>query len=146
MVSVPLGGVLVDRTGRVNASIAAGALACAGLTVGIALGMPVLPGVVAFGLLFGLMPGAIMALPGEVVSATHRSTAFGLFFTVYYVGVAGFPPLAGAAQDAAGTPAASLLVGAVLLAGVVPLLAAFRTLQRRLRPRDGSGGVRAPKA
>lgn len=130
MGSIPLGGALTDRTGRVNAFIVGGAITCAAISAAMPLdGSPWL-WVVLYGLAVGLGPGAIMSLPGQVLSPGGRSTGFGVFYTVFYLGMASLVPLAGWLQDRTGSPMASLLFGSALMAATVAALLGLRALQR----------------
>ncbi len=129
--SVPAGGALTDRTGRINAFIVGGALACAAVMAAVPLGGSPWLWAVLFGVATGVWPGAVMSLPGQVLSAGARSTGFGTFYTVYYVGMTALVPAAGWLQDRTGTAAASLWFASALMAGVVVVLAALRLLQRR---------------
>ena len=129
--SIPTGGWLTDRTGQINLFIAAGCTVCA-LTIWLLpVGGSVLFWVILFGVAFGAWPGAIMALPGQVLSSSGRSTGFGIFYTVFYVGMAIFPPIAGWLQDATGEADASVRFGGLLLALTLVALAVFRLLQKR---------------
>ena len=96
------------------------------------VGGTVLVWVVVFGIAIGGWPGAVMALPGQVLSTKGRGTGFGVFYTVYYVGMAIFPPIAGWLQDSTGAATASVLFGGLLLALTIVALAVFRLLQLRL--------------
>lgn len=128
--SVPLGGWLTDRTGRGNTFIVAGTLLCA-LAIWLVLaGGPALPWVILLGLAFGAPPGAIMALPAQVLRPSSRGTGLGIFYTTFYVGTAALLPLAGYLQDLTGSAATSLVLAGVLMALAVPSLAIFRLLQR----------------
>ena len=128
--SIPLGGWLTDRTGRINTFIIGGAILNAGLIVLLTVGISV-PGCILFlGLTIGAWPGAIMALPSQVLSPQGRSTGFGVFYMVYYGIMAVLPPVAGWLRDFTGGATASVLFGAVLLALTIAALAAFRILQR----------------
>jgi MFS family permease len=129
--SVPLGGWLADRTGRFNTFIVGGALLCA-LAIWLVLaGGPVLPWVILLGVAFGAPPGAIMALPAQVLRRSSRGTGLGIFYTTFYVGTALLLPIAGYLQELTGSAATSLVFAGALMALAVPSLAAFRLLQGR---------------
>jgi MFS family permease len=129
--SIPLGGWLTDRTGRINAFIIGGVLLNALFIVILPLGISVLGCILLLGLTLGGWPGAIMALPSQVLSPQGRSTGFGVFYMVYYGIMAALPPVAGWLRDFTGEATASVLFGGVLMALTVAALAAFRILQRR---------------
>ena len=134
--SIPTGGWLTDRTGRINLFIVAGCTVCALAIFLLPIGGAVLVWVVVFGVALGGWPGAIMALPGKVLSPTGRSTGFGVFYSVYYLGMAIFLPFAGWLQDATGKADASVMFGGLLLALAVFALAVFRMLQKRWLPKE----------
>ncbi len=130
--SIPMGGWLTDRTGRVNLFIVTGCTMSALVVWLLPVGGSILVWVILFGVAAGGWPGAIMALPGQVLSSTGRSTGFGVFYTVSYLGMAAFPPIAGWLRDSTGTATASVLFGGLLLALTIIALSVFRLLQRRL--------------
>lgn len=141
--SIPTGGWLTDRTGRINLFIVAGCVVCALAIWLLPVGGSILVWVILFGVAFGAWPGAIMALPGQVLSPAGRSTGFGVFFTVSSVGMAIFPPIAGWLQDATGKADASVMFGGLLLALTVVALALFRLLQKRWLPKEELATVAA---
>ncbi|MEE8394655.1 MAG: MFS transporter, partial [bacterium] len=119
LASVPLGGWLADRSGRVNLAVVVSFALCAGAVWSLPLGGSVLPAVATFGIALGGWPGAIMGLPAQALSPAGRGTGFGLFYTVYYVGMAILPPFAGWLHDATrGAAAPVLLAGGLLISPV----------------------------
>jgi MFS family permease len=74
--------------------------------------------------------GAIVALPTEALRSETRAAGLGIFFTWYYLGTAGGPPLAGWIGDLAGSAAAPVWLGAAMFLMGPLLLAVFRVLQR----------------
>ena len=129
--SIPLGGWLTDRTGRINAFIIGGVFLNALFIVLLPLGVSVLLCVSVIGLTRGGWPGAIMALPSQVLSTQGRSTGFGVFYMVYYGIMAALTPVAGWLRDFTGEGTASLLFGSVLMVLTVAALIVFRILQQR---------------
>jgi MFS family permease len=130
--SIPLGGWLTDRTGQLNTFIIASILLNTSLVVVILMGAPVLACVLLLGLTVGGWPGAIMSLPGQVLSPKGRSTGFGVFYTVFYLVMAALIPMGGWLRDHTGEAQASVLFGGVVIGLTVVALAMFRMLQRRL--------------
>lgn len=110
--SVQAGGLLVQRYGRsdliVHSSLAALVLVLAGLLTSNAP----LPWLVASGLVAGLPAGIFVSLPGEVLRPESRSTGMGIFYTIYYAGIALVPPIAGAVSDRTGSSAAPIWMAA----------------------------------
>jgi len=78
----------------------------------------------------GLPAGPIMTLPGKVLPPERLGVGMGIYFTWYYIGMAVFPPLAGAIQDATGDAGMSLLFAAGLMALTVPALGGFLLMRR----------------
>lgn len=131
LVSVPLGGWVADRIGRPNLVIVAG---CLGAAAPMAL-LPLAPGAALWLILSGLLvsgsPGVFMTLLPQSLEPKHLATGLGVFYTVYYLGMAGAQPLAGLTRDLSGSPAMPLYCAAVLMAATVPALVLFRRLERR---------------
>lgn len=131
IVSVPLGGYLVQRFGR--ADLLMGFSFLAGATAILAVTRMDDPSI-AFVLigLFGVMgAGSVVALPAGVLAAHERSVGMGLFFSYYYLGMGIFPPIAGWLRDVTGAPAAPLWFAALLMLSSWLFLLLFRRDQRR---------------
>ncbi len=131
VVSVPLGGVLADRTGRGEAIMYACFLVMALGTPFLLMGPSPLVMLAVFGLLMGPAAGIIMALPARVLRPESRSLGMGVYFTWYYVGMAVLPAIAGWCRDVSDVAAAPLIFasGLVVLAIVCALW--FRRLEKR---------------
>jgi MFS family permease len=136
--SIPLGGWLTDRTGRINAFIVGGVLLNTLFIVLLPMGFSVLGCILLIGLTIGGWPGAIMALPGQVLSPQARSTGFGVFYMVHYGIMAVLPPVAGWLKDITGDSTVSVLFGGALIALTLVALSVFRIFQRLL-PAQESG-------
>ncbi|MCH7479517.1 MAG: MFS transporter [SAR324 cluster bacterium] len=131
IISAPLGGWLIDRTGKPDRVITAGIL-CSVLIIFLTpFGLLVPALVVLWGLARGLCPGGINALLSEVLRPESRSTGFGVYFTVYYLGLAMVPPMAGFLQDISGTAVAPVRFAGLITALTLVALIAFRILQRQ---------------
>jgi predicted MFS family arabinose efflux permease len=128
-VTAVLGGVLLDRVRWRDAVIATGLTGAAAATGAFALGGPVALWSALVGIFVAPAPG-VVALPGEVLSPASRSTGFGLFYALFYAGMAVAPVTAGYLVDRGGGVAALWLAVAMWLAAL-PALALFRALQRR---------------
>ena len=128
MISVPLSGYVVQRTGRADAAIAVfcaiAGLALAALPLGALAAL--LCALVGFAV--GPPAGAIMALPPRVLSPANRAGGLGVFYTVYYAILAFGPALAGVLRDHWGTADAAILFGAALFVSCAPLLWVFERL------------------
>ena len=130
ILSAPLGGYLADRTGRGQAIMVSTFIA-------MALAMPfmlVAPSPLAmlalFGFIAGPAGGIIAALPGRVLAVQERHMGMGIFFTLYYVGMALLPGLAGWFRDRLGEDAALLGFGSALLVLAALLAVAFQRSAR----------------
>jgi MFS family permease len=128
--SVPLGGALLDRVRRRDRVLWAGLAGTGAATAAFALGGPAWLWSVLVGVLVAPAAGVI-ALPGEALGPGSRSTGFGVFYTLYYAGMALAPALAGHLVDRTGGAAAALWLAAGLWLLTLPALWAFRRLQRR---------------
>ena len=133
--SVPLGGFLIERSGRPTAIVAVClvAMGIAILALPFASSSPLVV-IALIGLIAGPPAGAIMALPAEVLEVDNRGPGMGVFFTSYYAGMALLPPVAGLSRDLTGDPGAPLVFGSLLLFATAATLGLFRALQNRLPP------------
>jgi MFS family permease len=132
VLSVPLGGVLADRTGRGFAIMHA-------CFVGMAICIPLMlmtPAPVItlaiVGLVTGPAAGIIMALPARGLRPEARNVGMGIYYTWYYLAMAVLPGIAGWCRDLSGVAAAPLLFASVLLAGAMACAALFRRLEQGL--------------
>jgi predicted MFS family arabinose efflux permease len=99
----------------------------------LASGAAPLPWIVAGGLLGGIPAAAFVSLPAEFLRPASRGAGMGVFFTLYYLGCALLPALAGALYDRAGSGRAALWMAAVTAAATVPVLWIFRSVLRKAR-------------
>ena len=136
LVSVPLGGWLIDRTGKTNLLIGSAILGSALIVCLLPFG-PILALIILMGVVRGPCAGGVNALPGEVLRQESRSTGMGVYHTIFYLGMATLPPVAGILQDLAGNSAAPLIFGGVLTALTILPLVVFRVLQRRWLQAEG---------
>jgi len=129
IVSVPLGGLVADRVNRPKLLIVTGCLAAAASMVAIACAP--MPGLwmVVTGILLGLPPSIMMALLPRAVPAEHLATAFGVFYSLFYLGMAVSQTLAGLVRDLTGSPAMPLLFAAALMVLTVPAVGLFWRLE-----------------
>jgi MFS family permease len=131
IVSVAVGGLLGDRINRPGLLIFTGCLATALTMVCTArLPVPVLWLLVS-GVLAGVAPGVLMALLPRAVKPEHLATALGVFYGLFYLGMALSQAAAGWVRDLTGDPAMPLLFAAVLMAATVLAVAAFWRIEAR---------------
>jgi predicted MFS family arabinose efflux permease len=137
VISLPMGGWLVETRGRPRAGIVFSCL-LAGCT------MVLLPTMIwpwglslLLGLAIGPGAGAIVAMPSRAVAPMNRAVSFGIFYTAYYVVMALGPGLAGWGQTTWGTATAPLQIGGALFLVGIPLLVAFDRVSRRASTATG---------
>lgn len=130
LISIPLGGRLVEVLGHVNLVIVATLAAGASIMVAIAYGIAPHVLCLAFGLIAGVPAGALVALSSEALTADNRGPGLGIFYTGYYIGMAVGPALAGWSRDATGTAGAPVLIGAAMMLVVIASVVTLRLLQR----------------
>lgn len=135
VIAVPFGGLLATRLGGPNLFIIL-ASALGGTAIVL---MAVIPS--QFILLFAIMgvilflpAGVLVALPMQVLRPENRATGLGVFYTWWYSGMAGLPPVGGWTFDVTGDAASPVVFAGILVLLMMPLLLAFRLLQRRWRP------------
>jgi MFS family permease len=128
--SVPLGGLVADRVNRPRPLIAGCLLAAVGM---VCIAWAPMPGVwmVVTGILLGLPPSIMMALLPRAVPAEHLATALGVFYMLFYLGMAVSQTLAGLLRDLTGDPAMPLLFAATLMVLTVPAVALFWRIEAR---------------
>ena len=132
IVTVPLGGVLIDRIGRAT-MVMIGSLAAFAVGTLLVPSAPS-PALMAFvGIAAGLPAGAMMVLPAEVVRPANRAAGMGVFFTWYYAGMALLTLVGGILRDLSGANGAPLLLAGALELAAIAVLVVLRLLQRRYR-------------
>ncbi len=131
LLALPLGGLLVERSGRPQAAIVLFSTLAA-LVMLLLAHLPYPAMLCALlGIMIGPPAGPIMALPSLVLSAEQRALGLGVFYTMYYAVMAGGPLLAGYCRDAWGSAAAAVVYGGLMFAIVLPLFLLFKGLATR---------------
>ena len=133
ILSIPSGGYLVHRSGRPIAAIVVCSLIAAVALVLLVADVHPTISCLVFGVSVGPLSGAILSLPSKVLVPHDRAVGFGVFYTCFYVLMAGGPLAAGYLQDAWGSPSAALIAGATLLVAAVPLSVVFEFLSNPRR-------------
>jgi MFS family permease len=131
MVSVPLGGRLLQSVRRLTPALAALLLGSSALLVVITTGTWPAASVILLGIIAGIPAGALMSLSAEAVSRENRGPGLGIFYTWYYLGMTLVPVLAGWLRDWTGSAKAPVLLAALLMASVVVCVVLLRTLQAK---------------
>lgn len=132
MVSMPLGGVLADRSGGLAATIITGCLGAGLAGAALAFGAPALPACILAGLFIGLPAGALFSLPVRASAPAYVGWSIGWFMTVYYLLLTPAQWLAGYVRQV-GSDRAAVLFGVALLvitALAVPALSAMQRARR----------------
>lgn len=130
IVSVQAGGLLLQRFGHADALVYASLGAWALTTVGIMTSSAPLPWIVASGLIGGLPAGVLVSLPGEFLRAESRATGMGIFYTIFYIGMAIAPPVAGALAVRTASSAAPIWMAVACAAAGAGAFAVARWLQK----------------
>jgi len=124
--SVLLGGAAAQWLAREEIVVAIGLL-----VYGVALGaLPFAspwPLLLTVGLLGRLPAGVLAAAPTGVLRPASRGVGLGVFYTMYYVGMALLPPVAGRLQDVLGRSAAVYFAAGAMLV-TLPCYLVFRSL------------------
>lgn len=129
MISIPLGGRILQTLGFVTTVISVSLLASSVTLVFIADAASPPATFVLFGVLAGVPAGALMALSAQAVSRENRGAGLGIFYTWYYVGMTLMPIFAGWLRDWTGSAKAPVLFSSILVAGTVVCVWLLRGLQ-----------------
>lgn len=129
LISIPFAGRLMEVFGWITLSTVASLTVAAGVMAALSQGLAPEMLSVAFGVIFGIPAGALMALTSQALSPDNRGPGLGIFYTWYFVGMTIGPAFAGRMRDLSGA-AAPLIAGAVMLIAVVMCVGALRALQR----------------
>lgn len=137
-VSVPLGAALIQRLDGARFSAPAALFVYAATVLYLLGGGASLPALLAIAIVGGIPAGASMALVSRVLSPPTRSLGMGIFYIVFYGGMALAPVLAGKAIDLSGDKSAPLLLAVALacIAGVLYSTMTWRLRAKRLTPAD----------
>jgi MFS family permease len=129
IVSIPLGGLLGERLSH-NVLIVVGSLVAATMTLLIPVISPAILAFCLVGFAIGPPPGPLMALLPRALPPERLTTAFAVFYTLFYVMMALTQPAAGLVRDRFGDPSAPIVFAAIVMASTVIGLAIFRRLER----------------
>jgi MFS family permease len=130
IIGVPLGGYLASKWRRPNTIVIA-SIMIGGLAI---LAIPHTSAYVlcfsTIGLILFLPAGIMAALPIEVLRPETRALGLGLFYTIWYAGMAALPPVGGWTYDVTGSPAAPIYYSAAMVFLTLGALLLFRLCQR----------------
>jgi MFS family permease len=141
--SVPLGGLLADRT-SLRSVLMAGLLSFAVMLLIAARSESVVLAFVGLGLVCGLAAGPIMSLPARVLEPATRTLGMGIFFTLFYICVVVGPWIGGYVAKIVGSARASFDVGAIMLVACCAVTFVFQTAanyEQRRRYRDKASSL-----
>jgi len=131
LVSIPLGGIVADRTGRGGAVMYACFVAMAVCIPFMLVAPSPLVMLAVIGVVMGPAAGVIMALPARVLRTEARNLGMGIYYTWYYVGMALLPGVAGWCRDVSGIAIAPLIFASALLVAAVGCTMLFQHLEKR---------------
>ena len=126
--SVPLGGVLADRTRRPDQVLVGGSIVFAVLMIATPRSSAVIATLAVLGLASGLAVGPIMSLPARVLLPATRAIGMGVFYTVYYIDMMLGAAIGGWCAKWAGDAGAAFDFGAALLLACPVLLWVFNCI------------------
>ena len=89
----------------------------------IAAGSAPLPWLIIGGVLGGIPAAALFSSPGDFLRPESRNAGMGIFYTIYYLGCAVLPTLAGALYDSSGGQAALWMAAATAFLAAATLFA-----------------------
>jgi MFS family permease len=125
VVGVQAGGILLKQARRPDLVCYLAIVAwCVSLLL-LASSTSPLPWLVLGGLVGGIPAAALVSLPAEFLSVASRSAGMGIFYTVYYLGCAILPGLAGGLYDLYGGQSAIWMAAGTCFV-TVPILWLFR--------------------
>ena len=132
IVTIALGGVLLDRIGHATALMIT-SFAVLGPSIMLMPFASSLVLIAFIGAVAGVPCGAMVALPAEVLRPQSRGPGMGVFFTWYYVGMALLTPVAGLVRDLTGDSGAPLIFAGSLEITAIAFLVFLRFFQDRSR-------------
>jgi predicted MFS family arabinose efflux permease len=130
VISIPVGGILADRTQRHVAVLVSGLCGFAAMLLIAARTDAVIVAFVALGLASGISAGSIMSLPTRVLLPETRAVGMGVFYTLFYLVVVLAPWIGGYAASITGSSRVTFDVGAVMLLSCCAALWLFQRLAR----------------
>ena len=129
--SVPLGGIVADRTGRHTAVMLGGFTLFAAMLVIAVRSEFVILSFAALGVVSGISAGPIMSFPARVLDAEVRAAGMGIYFTILYAMAVGGPIVAGTVATMAGASRVAFDVGAAMLVGCFVAYWVFEKVSER---------------
>ena len=132
MASIPVAGWLIGRYGHPLRVAVAGVLGWIVTIAALRAGGDPLTWLAVAGLVAGTAAGPLVADPAQFLSPAARSVGLGVFYTLFYFGMAVLPRAVGAAADALGSPEVVLTASiGFALATIVLMLATHSAIATR---------------
>jgi hypothetical protein len=135
LLSIPVGGVLASRLPGPGTLIVLALLAAAAALAAVPRVDASTALFVMIGIISGLPGGAMMTLPARVMDVRSRAIGMGIFYSVSYSVMLGFPILQGALARSIATAVVTFDAAAIAMLVSIPILGLFVALAR------GSSGV-----
>jgi MFS family permease len=134
VLSIPLGGGLITRTGRPATVAAIGIASWALCIVAVRGGADPTVWLTLAGIVAGWAAGTLVAAPARFLAPAARAIGLGLFYTLFYLGMGVLPRLVGAWADRVGSPEV-VLDASIALALLTLALMSATTLATRTSAR-----------
>ncbi len=134
MLTVPLGGYLVQKIGWENAAVVLSSLLGALVMFFFPVAMLPIALSIAMGLALGAPPGILTALPARVLTPVNRGPGLGVFQTCSRLIFAVGPAVAGFSRDWTGNSDLPVIFGGFAFLMVIPVFVLFHLTRRRLLP------------
>ena len=130
---VPLAGFAAERLKRPDLFMVTGFALSSLLTLSLPFASAQVAVFLCLVAVTSLPAGPIFSLVAPELSPQNRAVGMGVFFTLYYLGMALLLPLAGKLRDVTGDAAAPTLFASAMMGSGVVLLILFRVSQRLLK-------------
>jgi MFS family permease len=142
LISLPLGGRLLESIGYITTAITLSLLTAAALIIALSVAIAPVAMFVLLGVFAGIPAGALISLSAEAVCPENRGPGLGIFYTWYYAGMTVAPVIAGWLRDWSGSTQTPVLFSAVLMASPVLCVWILRMLQSNWPIRGLASGAR----
>jgi MFS family permease len=139
VLSIPLGGLVADRTKKPVAIMVAGWTVAALLLLVLTHGVEVIVTLIGIGVFCGIPAGSIMSLPSRVLRPETRAIGMGTFYTAYYAAMMVGPAIGGLFAKYGGKASNALDFGAGMFLLCLPILWFYL---RRTRQQELAGAYR----
>lgn len=139
-ITIPIGGIVADRTMRLDRVLMTGLVLFAIMLIIAARTDAIILSFIALGAAAGLSAGPIMSLPSRVLVPGNRAIGMGVFYTLFYSIVVLAPLAAGHIADTSGRISITFDLGTAMLITCMILLLIFRHQSAPGKQSDGPSG------